>query len=150
MTLLHASASAPIDAPPDKVFAVLADYRDHHPHILPPETFSGLVIEEGGQGAGTVFRVEVTAGGRRFAYHMDVSEPKPGRVLRETDRKTGLQTTFTVDPDGASGSVVQIATEWQGAGGVTGLLERLTAPAIMGRIYAAELERLREYVKTIP
>lgn len=40
----------------DKVYAILAGYRDHHPHILPEAYFTRLELEAGGTGAGTVFK----------------------------------------------------------------------------------------------
>ena len=59
MTTAQAIESAIIAAPPAAVYAVLADYRNHHPHILPQQYFHNFVVEEGGQGAGTIFRTDV-------------------------------------------------------------------------------------------
>jgi hypothetical protein len=147
MTQAHAEMSAVVPAPPEDVYAVLADYRTGHPRILPRQYFSDLVVEEGGRGAGTVIRVSTRALGVERAYHMDVSEPEPGRVLVETDRISGLATSFTVTPAGDGGSLVRIATTWQTKPGIAGLLERLTTPPIMRRIYAAELRQLADYVR---
>ncbi len=52
MPLLHASAERTIPAPAAAVYALLADYRDGHPRILPP-AFSDLTVLQGGIGAGT-------------------------------------------------------------------------------------------------
>ncbi|HEU4325826.1 MAG TPA: SRPBCC family protein [Roseiflexaceae bacterium] len=142
MARIHAGASALIDAPPATVYAILADYQGAHPQILPPQFFTGLEVEAGGQGAGTIFRTGVRVLGRETRFRMEVREPQPGRVLSETDLATGLTTTFTVTPT-AEGrqSVVEIATVWEG-----GILERLTTPLIMRRIYQAELALLARYV----
>src|ERR1700722_7615568 len=102
--------------------------REHHPHFLPP-AFSDFRVESGGVGAGTVTRFKVTAGGRTREYRMrvDEPEPKPGRVLTESDTGSSLVTTTTVSPrDGAS--LVQISTAWDGAGGIGGVFELMFAP----------------------
>lgn len=54
MSQIHAQATAVIDAPPEVVYAILADYRADHPAILPKQYFAECAVEEGGQGAGTV------------------------------------------------------------------------------------------------
>src|SRR3712207_2046569 len=74
--------SAP--APAERAYRILADYRRHHPRILPP-AFSGFAVEAGGVGAGTTIRFRVTAGGQARDYRQRVSEPAPGRVVREAD-----------------------------------------------------------------
>ncbi|MCW5881840.1 MAG: SRPBCC family protein [Anaerolineae bacterium] len=147
MSQAHAEASAIVNAPPSVVYATLADYRTGHPQALPKPTFSDLTIEQGGQGAGTVFRVTVTVLGTATKYHMRVAEPQPGRVLAETDLTTGLTTTFTVDPiDGGQRSRVTIATDWTSRGGLAGYGERLLTPFFMQRIYAQQLRQLDEVI----
>ncbi len=146
MPQIHAAASALIDAPPAAVYAILADYRTGHPQILPRQFFTGLEIESGGQGAGTIFRTGVRVLGRETRLRMEVREPQPGRVLSETDLATGLTTSFTVTPAAEGQSLVEIATVWEGGGGLGGLLERLTSPLFMRRIYLAELALLAQYV----
>jgi hypothetical protein len=47
------TASAEIDAPAQRVYSILADYREGHPRILPKEYFPFLQVEQGGIGAGT-------------------------------------------------------------------------------------------------
>ena len=56
MSRAHAEASAIIPAVPEKVYAVLRDYQNQHPRILPEQYFVDFKLEQGGQGAGTVFR----------------------------------------------------------------------------------------------
>ena len=145
MGTIHVSTERGIDAPADTVYGYIADHREHHPHFLPP-AFSDFEVESGGVGAGTVIRFKVTAGGRTRAYRMQVAEPEPGRVMTESDTESSLVTTWTVTPDGDR-SRVQIATTWDGAGGVGGFFERLFAPRVMRGIYADELERLDAYVR---
>ena len=143
MVHMHVESSATVDAPPETVYALLADYRERHPQILPADYFHDLQIEAGGQGAGTVFRVSVRTGGMDRLYHMDVSEPQPGHLLVEADRLSSTVTRFTVSPaDNGAHAQVRIASEWEPAGGLAGLLERLFAPMIMRRIYTKELRQL--------
>lgn len=74
------SASARIDAPPERVYAIIADYRTGHPRIL-PEPFSGLTVERGGIGAGTTIRFQMKLLGRTETYRADITEPEPGRQI---------------------------------------------------------------------
>jgi uncharacterized protein YndB with AHSA1/START domain len=142
---IHVTADRVIQAPPDQVYAYLVDMREHHPRFLPP-AFSDFEVESGGVGAGTVTRFKLNAGGRTRSYRMQVGEPEPGRIMTESDTESTLVTTFTVDSaDG--GSRVQIATTWEGAGGIGGFFERTFAPRVMKRLYADELERLDEYAR---
>jgi Polyketide cyclase / dehydrase and lipid transport len=148
MADVRPAKEAPVGAPADIVYALIADHREHHPRFLPP-AFSDFVVEEGGVGAGTVTRFKVTAGGRSRAFHMRVDEPDPGRVMTESDLDSTLVTTWTVAPAG-DGSRVRIETVWQGAGGIGGFFERLFAPRVMERLYADELERLDRYAREQP
>lgn len=145
MGKIHVTAERLIGAPADEVYAYLADMRQHHPNFL-PDAFADFEVESGGVGEGTVASFTVNAGGRSRAYRMKVSEPQPGRVMTETDMGSSLVTTFTVTPEQGSARV-RIATEWDGAGGVGGIFERLFAPKVMQRIYVEELERLDAYAR---
>lgn len=145
MGTIRVSAQRRIEAPAEAVYGVIAD-QSEHAHFL-PEQFEDFRVETGGVGAGTVTTFKVNAGRRVRAYRMEISEPEPGRVLRESDTGSSLQTTFTVEPEGASACRVQIETTWQGAGGVGGFFERTFAPRVMQGIYADELERLNAYAR---
>jgi hypothetical protein len=146
MGRISISAEAPVGAPPEQTYRYLADMREHHPNFLSP-AFSGFVVESGGVGAGTVVRFTVTAGGRSRECRMEISEPEPGQVIRETDTNSSLVTTFTVTAEG-TGSRVRITTEWDGAGGIGGVFERTFAPRVIRGIYADELARLDAYART--
>lgn len=145
MSTVTAAASRTVAAPTDVVYRCIADYRAHHPHFLPP-AFSGFEVEDGGVGEGTIVRFQVTAGGRTRPYRMQVSEPEPGRVLRETDTTSSLVTTFEVRPSGES-SQVHVETTWNGAGGIGGFFEKRFAPGAMRRLYDDMLARLDEYAR---
>lgn len=145
MAEIHVMAERSISAPAADVYRYLADYQDHHPHFLPP-AFSGVAVESGGVGAGTVLRFGLRLGGRTRAYRQAVTEPEPGRVLRETGLVTGEVTTFTVAPQGVA-CRVRIETRFGSARGVQGLVERLAAPRLLRRLYRDELERLDRYAQ---
>jgi len=139
----HISASALVQAPAEQVYAILADYRDGHPSILPKKYFLGLDVEEGGVGAGTRISYQMRAFGSTRTAHAEITEPEPGRVLVETDPENGTVTTFTVDPQrGGKGAKVTIATELTPRGGVFGRLEGMMATRFLERVYAQELHQL--------
>jgi uncharacterized protein YndB with AHSA1/START domain len=134
-----------VGAPAELVYRCISDHEQHQ-RFLPP-AFSDFAVESGGVGAGTITRFKVKAGGRSRAFRMKVDEPEPGRVLTESDTESTLVTTWTVTPEGDSACRVEIATAWEGAGGVGGFFERLFAPRVMRGIYAEELERLDAYAR---
>lgn len=147
MSKIRVAESMVIDAKPEEIYALLADYRSGHPQVLPKKYFKNLEIESGGQGAGTVFRTRIRAGGGEREYHMRVTEPASG-MLVETDIPTNLVTTFTVTPArGGQQANLEIATEWE-TPGIKGLFERLLAPSAMRRMYREELRQVAEVIKS--
>jgi hypothetical protein len=143
MSDVHVSTGKIIEAPADKIYRILADYREHHPRILPDE-FSELAVETGGVGEGTVVRFRL----RNRAYRMNVSEPNPGRVLTEHDAETGIVRTFVVTPI-ANGSRVEIGTTWTPTGRFSSILDRLFAKGDIKRAAQEELERLDDYAQAL-
>jgi len=143
-------ASALVRAPARRVYAILADYRDAHPRILPRRYFRALEVERGGVGAGTVFRLTMRVLGRTETSRAEVTEPEPGRVLMEAVVGGGPVTTFTVTPAGAQGreSQVTISTELPTrAGPLLAPLERLVTGLVLRRVYAEELAMLAAYAE---
>jgi hypothetical protein len=143
MPLLHASAERTIPAPAAAVYALLADYRDGHPRILPPD-FSDLTVLRGGVGAGTEIRFALRLAGRKQTVEACVDEPAPGRVLSESYQEKNAVTRFTVDPVGDQ-SRVRIETSWESSRGLAGLLERLIAPRLFRDLYAKELDLIERW-----
>jgi hypothetical protein len=141
MPLIQISAEGHVDAPPDRVYAILADYHAGHPSVLPRQYFTGLEVLAGGVGAGTRFRFGMRSFGSVRHLTASVSEPEPGRVLVETGEEMPIVTSFTVDPD-RDGARVTIATRWD-APGLGGWMMSLLAPGMLRKVYAAELEQLR-------
>src|SRR5690606_7654618 len=77
-----------------------------------------------------------------------VSEPEPGRILKEQDVDSTLFTHFIVDPlDDGRRSVVTIRTEFPAPGGLAGLFMRLMLPPMMRGLYKRELENLASYLR---
>jgi hypothetical protein len=147
MSQVNVAVSATINAPTTEVYPILADYQNHHPHILPKAYFTGLEVEEGGTGAGTVFQAGLKMMGQEQRFRMRVTEPEPGRVIAETDLDTDLVTKFIVEPRGQDRSEVTIATTFQPRAGLKGWLERLVLPGYLRRVYRVELQQLDEYVR---
>jgi uncharacterized protein YndB with AHSA1/START domain len=143
MPRLHASAERTVPAPADAVYAMLADYHDGHPRILPPD-FSDLTVLRGGVGAGTEIRFALKLAGRKQVVEASVDEPEPGRVLSESYQEKNAVTRFTVDPVGNQ-SRVRIETSWESSRGLAGLLERLIVPRLFRKLYAEELDLIERW-----
>jgi hypothetical protein len=137
------SASAIIPARRERVYSLLANYKDGHPRILPRQ-FTSLVVEEGGVGAGTVIRVHMSFLGKKQTYRAAITEPEPGRVLVETNLEANSWvTTFTIDPGSApADSNVTISTELTVRAGLPGKMERMLSTLLLRPIYVNELANL--------
>jgi hypothetical protein len=137
------SASAVIPARRDRVYSLLANYNDGHPRILPKQ-FSNLTVEQGGVGAGTVIRFQMSMFGKKQHFRAAITEPEPGRVLVETDLDgNGAITTFTVNPGHApADSNVIISTELPVRAGFAGTIERKLSTLLLRPLYVKELQNL--------
>jgi hypothetical protein len=140
--MIRVRAERLIPAPQAAVYALLADYRHGHPSILPP-AFSDFMVLEGGIGAGTLIRYRVKLGGRTREVAARVAEPEPGRMLTETDVRTGAVTSFLVTPAGEQ-TRLQFETAWE-PHGIAGIVERLAAPRMLRRLYEKEFDRIEEW-----
>jgi hypothetical protein len=140
------TATSLVPAPPQRVYSIIADYRDGHPNILPRQ-FSEMTVEEGGVGAGTVIRFKLRVLGRTQTFRAAITEPQPGRVLVETDLDTnGAVTTFTVEPGPSpEQSRVTIMTELPVRSGFLGMLERVLSTRLLHPIYIRELDLLASF-----
>lgn len=137
---IRVSESRTIPAAAAVLYDTIADYRSGHPRILPTKYFTSLEVLRGGYGAGTQIRFSMRAFGRTTVETGDITEPVPGRELRET-LASGVVTTFVVEPQSQSEATVTITTEYS-RGGVRGWLERLLVPGYLRRVYASELAQL--------
>ena len=144
------TASAEIDAPAQRVYSILADYREGQPRILPKEYFPFLQVEQGGIGAGTRLHFQMRVLGTTRTFRATVTEPEPGHVLVETnqpeeaDPTSASVTTFTVTPVAESQRTqVTIATELA----VSNWLESLVVPRLLRHIYTQELRLVSDAAK---
>jgi hypothetical protein len=137
------SAEAVINAPTGLAYAIIADYHDGHPQIIPRPPFVSLEVEQGGTGAGTVIQFQMRILGRTRTFRAAITEPEPGRVLVETDLDMGAVTTFTVVPveDGRKSRVV-IMTDIETRGGLLGRVERWLVTRLLQPVYRREIDRL--------
>ncbi len=139
MALLMAAATNPVAAPPDRVRAFLRDYRSARPRIL-TDSYRDYRVEEGGEGAGTVFSYNFVAPGRPpRGFRLRVEESD--ETLYERDETSTFVSNWTVD-ETATGSSVTLEASWEGSGGIGGFFERLFAPMSLRRTYAQVLEKL--------
>jgi len=137
------AASRIFDASPQRLYDVLADYRQGHPRILPRPQFGSLTVVEGGRGQGTVFDLEVQLRGRKRSMRGIVSEPEPGRCLVECYQGEPTVTSFTIEPMfSGQHARVTITTETSVHGGLRGAFERRFATRALQSLYVRELAQL--------
>lgn len=142
MSLFNISASAVIPTSSQHVYGIIADYRNGHPHIIPPKYFRNLVVEEGGVGAGTKIRFEMVMFGKVQQAQSVITEPEPGRVLVESTTDGMAVTSFIVEPqDSGKAANVTISTEMKSMG----LIGNAIIKFLFKRIYREELALLAEY-----
>lgn len=145
MSKIEAKESATLNARPQDVYAIIADYHNGHPRIVPPETFSDMQVEQGGYGEGTVIRFKMKSLGVVQEFHHHVTEPEPGRVLveQDIDSPQHVVTTFTVTPvENGQKSHVEITTVMNASPGVRGVIERFVVSVLNPRVYRKELKLL--------
>jgi len=140
MPRIDVSASAKIAAPASLLYDIIADYKVGHPSILPPKYFGRLEVLAGGRGAGTRIRFEMKAFGGTNVSVGEITEPIPGKELRET-LSDGIVSTFIVDPVDARSARVTISTTYE-KGGLRGWIESMLAPRFLRDVYTAELAQL--------
>ena len=149
MTQKRIAASSLIQAAAQQIYAIIADYRDGHPRILPKPYFVSLTVEQGGVGAGTVVTFQMKVMGSLRTFHSVITEPEPGRVLVETDSKAGTVTAFTVDPrDNGQQAFVTITTDLQVRDGFFGKVQGWMTARLLRPIYVKELEQLAAVATT--
>ena len=135
-------AERELPAGPQRVFALLADYRQARPRLLTSD-YVDYRVEEGGSGAGTVFSYRF----RERPYRVRVESAGPN-TLRERDAAASLVTTWRVMPAPNQRSIVRVVTEWRASRGLGGLVERVFAPRRLRRVYREVLERLDQALRS--
>src|SRR4051794_24012394 len=130
------TATKRIAAPADRLYEIIADYRDGHPQILPTKYFKSLEVESGGRGAGTIIRFEMRVLGRTQTFRSAILEPRPGRELVEKSLSSQTVTSFEVIPQGDGQlSDVLIRTEGTARKGIAGVLESVLSRVLLRKIY---------------
>ncbi|GCF11130.1 SRPBCC family protein [Dictyobacter arantiisoli] len=143
----HFETVALIDARPEAVYAALADYQHAHAQLLPRAYLSDLVVEEGGQGEGTMIRYRMRIFGFTRTIRARVHEPEPGRILVERDITSTRVTTFAVTPaNNGQQAHVQIAAHWEPAYTPWGALEQAFYPTLLQHIFTQQLDLLAKFV----
>ena len=143
----HITARSRVAAPPDKVYAILADYHKGHPSILPRQ-FSNVIVEKGGVGAGTTISYQLRLLGRTRRYRASITEPEPGRLLMERLLDSETVTVFRVEPGSLRNeSDVTIETRLMVWPGALGEVQGFLATWMLQGLYQDELAKLRRRVK---
>ena len=148
MRPFHFAAERLVDAPASVVYHCIRDYVAHHRHQpegFLPTAFTRLDVLEGGVGAGTLIRFTTRVGGKSTTRTQRVTEPEPGRVLKENGDNEG--STFIVEPRGDQRCLVRIETILQSSG-VEGWLMPIVGPRIMRSLYDEELTNLEHYAQS--
>lgn len=148
MARVTASNTIVIDAPVEAVTTAIADYAQVRPRIL-PEQFSAYRLIQGGQGHGTVAAWHLQATKKRsrdVKATVTVDDAAAHWSLVEKDENSTMATTYTVR-EATGGSLVEMTTSWDGAGGVGGFFERTFAPAGLKRIQNELLTNLKADVE---
>src|SRR5690348_13881639 len=102
MSRVFVQSERVVNASPDVVYDVLADYKSKRPLILTPN-FQQYTVEKGGKGTGTVVSYLLHAANRERQYRMRVEEAVKGKQLIERDNNSSLMTTWLLVPE-AEGS----------------------------------------------
>jgi uncharacterized protein YndB with AHSA1/START domain len=145
MGQVYAVTERVLDASPERVFDVLADYESSRGALLPAQ-YSEYEVREGGKGAGTVVHWKLQATEKRVRDCLfTVTEPSPGQLV-ESDANSTMVVTWTVTPAGEGKAKVVVETTWSGASGIGGFFERTFAPKGLNRINNEVLERLASSV----
>lgn len=146
MAQYHLSTSAIVPSPAAKVYGIIADYRNGHPHILPKPYFVSLTVEQGGVGAGTRISFQMKLMGKLQTFQADITEPEPGRILVETNAGSGVVTTFTVEPrQSGEHAEVTIASDIKVPDGILGTAQGWLTARVLQPVYVKELAQLAEF-----
>ena len=148
MTKHSLSASKLISSPAQRVYDLIADYRNGHPRILPKPYFVSLEVEQGGYGAGTIIHYQMQLMGRIQSFHSTITEPEPGHILVETEMNMGAVTTFSVHPHvNGQEAFVTITTTTDVPNGIIGKIQGWFTTQLLRPIYLKELDQLAAVAK---
>src|SRR3954463_3374413 len=86
-----------VDAPIERVWALLRDYRLARPRLLTAH-FSDYADHHGGEGAGTVLEYQLRVGRHHGRHLLAVQEPAAGRMLPRARPRLGTGQHVDADP----------------------------------------------------
>jgi len=130
-----------INAQASVLYGIVADYKVGHPAILPSPPFLYLKVLEGGYGAGTKVEFAMTFFGKTNVEQAVVSEPEPGRILKEQTVINPLTTYFKFEPK-ETGCLVTIRSELTRNKGIGGFLQMKLIKKLIHPVYRQELSKL--------
>lgn len=137
MATIKVEESLLIGAPPDKVYAILADPK-HHKHILPD-----VFISYGAESE-SIVAFTVKAGFIKRDYRVRTEQTEPNKLFRETDIDKNITTEFRLEPH-EQGTVVTIATNYETEPTISGYIESIFGPKFLHKLYHEELVKLGRY-----
>jgi len=147
MPIATATVTQIVSGSPQAIYDVIIDYEKAHPAILPKPQFASLEVEKGGQGDGTELKLTMKVFGSEQVFYQVVTIPEPGRVVVETNKETGLATTFIIDPTSDPNQAkVTITTDYEVRSGFGGFIEKQMAQSFLSRLYKKELQLLEQYL----
>ena len=147
MNLFHLEVSKTIQASSKAIYAVISDYEVGHQAILPKPYFTEMIVEKGGQGAGTELTISMEVMRDKRTFHQIVEEPEPGRILIERDLDTAQITQFTLEPlENGQATEVTIMIEFELRKGLSGWIEGFMSKFFLRYLFNKELDNLAEYV----
>jgi hypothetical protein len=130
-----------VDAPMERVWALLRDYRVARPRLL-TEHFGDYAVRERGEGAGTVIEYRLRVGRHQGRHVISVQEPVPGRMLRERDRSSAWVSSWTLTPGGeGERTVVRLVVALRDPQ-IGGWLARVRVRRALRRLCGLLLERV--------
>ena len=137
-----------LDAGHPIVYSIVTDMEQHR-RILPKQ-FESLEVLQGGKGVGTVFRLHMNVMGNRSSLEMTITEPEPGRIVRETDAAAGVTTTWALTPvDGEDRCRLRLTSIFRSKPGMAGMMERFIVPPVIRSIYRQELDNINRYAQSL-
>jgi hypothetical protein len=142
MSYYTIQATKTIQARPELIYDIIADYHDGHQQILPRRYFKEMIVDEGGKGVGTKLTIHMSAFGTNTILKQTVTEGVRGRLLVE-ENDNGTVTKFIIKPlnDGIHAEVT-IDTKGKIAPGLRGRIEGWLSPRLLKKIYREELAML--------
>lgn len=151
MTEVSISTSVRIDASPDEVFAYVRDYRNVTSYM------DGVLVwqpinaapDPADHGVGTVYRLVLQGGPKKFNSEVEVTEAEEGELLHWESRSgLGNTGTWRFAPDGDGTTVILDQTLVPPGGAVGRLLAKSLEPVIRAQLRRS-LDALKQRLEEV-